>query len=455
MKKFKSLKLLLIALVTMVVMAGCDMPFGGGSDKDDKDDDKATIEVSTKKVTVDAGDEEIIEIENYDDLKKLTAEVDDEDIATVEETDDGEFTVYGISEGKTEVTFSAKGCDDVTVKITVDAGEAADPVYFDLSEYYITVGEGDDYYIYVFNYDDLENVDFEVDDLDVAGVYESSDGEFIISGYEEGSAVVTFHADGAEDCEVYVDVEAANDLYTINDDGYVEFGTYEQDGKSSNGAEPIEWEVVYEDKNGMLLMSRYVLDLVPFEETDKDTSWEDSYLREWLNDDFYYTAFTSDEQTLIDLYYCENNDNDWYGVDAGNDTYDYVFVLSLDEILDYYDYTTWYDDEGFGYFQDLMTEGTNVVYDNDPHSIYIDQDEYDGYDYTNSEGEDTTWEGYYSWGYDESIIGLEPVSWWLRNPGKDEQHFGFVWADGETGYIDWAYVSCDYLGVRPCIYIAK
>ena len=40
----------------------------------------------------------------------------------------------------------------------------------------------------------------------------------------------------------------------------VTFGTYEQDGNASNGAEPIEWYVLDEKDGKKLLVSKYILD---------------------------------------------------------------------------------------------------------------------------------------------------------------------------------------------------
>ncbi|MCR5119544.1 MAG: zinc-ribbon domain-containing protein, partial [Lachnospiraceae bacterium] len=45
-----------------------------------------------------------------------------------------------------------------------------------------------------------------------------------------------------------------------NEEGYIVFGAYEQDGDESNGPEPIEWEILEENGKGTFLVSRYVLD---------------------------------------------------------------------------------------------------------------------------------------------------------------------------------------------------
>ena len=45
----------------------------------------------------------------------------------------------------------------------------------------------------------------------------------------------------------------------------VTFGTYEQDGNTGNGAEPIEWYVLDEKDGKTLLISKYILDAQPYD----------------------------------------------------------------------------------------------------------------------------------------------------------------------------------------------
>ena len=68
--------------------------------------------------------------------------------------------------------------------------------------------------------------------------------------------------------------------------------------------EEIEWEVLSrnflleEGKVRVQLLSKYALDCQPFNE-DGRSSWEDCSLREWLNDDFYNSAFSKSEKKQI------------------------------------------------------------------------------------------------------------------------------------------------------------
>lgn len=82
-------------------------------------------------------------------------------------------------------------------------------------------------------------------------------------------------------------------------------GTYEQDNDLSNGAEDIEWIVLEKVKdNQYLCISKYVLDAQIFGKDGLEirNRWSTSQLREWLNKDFYNTAFTdSDADNLVKM----------------------------------------------------------------------------------------------------------------------------------------------------------
>lgn len=63
----------------------------------------------------------------------------------------------------------------------------------------------------------------------------------------------------------------------------IEFGTYEQDGDTTNGKEPIQWKVKAVDDNKLTLLSEHGLDAKKFNEESASVSWETCTLRTWLN----------------------------------------------------------------------------------------------------------------------------------------------------------------------------
>ena len=137
---------------------------------------------------------------------------------------------------------------------------------------------------------------------------------------------------------------------------FVTYGVYEQDNVKKNGMEPIEWRVLENTGDSILLMSRYVLDSVPYSNalgTDGITAlpvnWETCSLRNWLNTTFLTTAFDSAEQSRIMTVLNKNTpskDNDSYyeetPINHGNDTLDRVFILSLDECNKYFPHNAVY-----------------------------------------------------------------------------------------------------------------
>lgn len=72
----------------------------------------------------------------------------------------------------------------------------------------------------------------------------------------------------------------------------VEFGKYDLD---IGYAGPIEWLVVDRNVDSYLLVSRYIIDCKNYNNSDKEVTWENSTLNEWLNNYFLNGAFSSDE----------------------------------------------------------------------------------------------------------------------------------------------------------------
>ena len=100
----------------------------------------------------------------------------------------------------------------------------------------------------------------------------------------------------------------------------IEFGNYPQD---KDGTEkPIGWIVMKKEGNQVLLLSKYVLDAKSYNEGWGDVTWETSDIRQWLNNEFYTTAFNKSEKVKIQTSLIKNE---------YNDTEDKVFLLSEKE----------------------------------------------------------------------------------------------------------------------------
>ena len=122
----------------------------------------------------------------------------------------------------------------------------------------------------------------------------------------------------------------------VRDGDKVLFGLYEQDGNTSNGREIIEWQVLDEKDDRLLVISKYGLDAKPYNANKERTTWEQCSLRAWLNGDFLDTAFTDEAQERIIESDVSADKNPKYSTDPGNDTKDKVFLLSIDEANKYF-----------------------------------------------------------------------------------------------------------------------
>ncbi|MBR1650601.1 MAG: hypothetical protein IJ691_05485 [Lachnospiraceae bacterium] len=220
---------------------------------------------------------------------------------------------------------------------------------------------------------------------------------------------------------------------------------YEQDGDESNGPEPIEWAILDENKDGTLLINRYILDYVPYHDTsDNKVTWETCSLREWLNNDFYNTAFDDEMKLKINTVTLANEDNQRDGAPGGNDTSDMIFCLSLSEIIKYYTFDYLSPDAwSHGFSQELITPPTMYAKDRGTgKTIITDELIY----YINR---------CYDCSYSADCVGKMGASWWLRTHGEEVGSACLVVGSGETGENVYYRLSDNRPGVRPALYINK
>lgn len=124
----------------------------------------------------------------------------------------------------------------------------------------------------------------------------------------------------------------------------VEFGFYEQDGKTSNGAEPIEWIVTSCNGNNYLLISKYILDCQPYGDGyvyyaeasglqhDGLVYYQNSYIRKWISEDFVEQAFG--EREMKYLLPVSVKDDGITAISGNTYATDYAFIPDLVELRD-------------------------------------------------------------------------------------------------------------------------
>jgi hypothetical protein len=127
----------------------------------------------------------------------------------------------------------------------------------------------------------------------------------------------TAHISGAMESNIYF----GNYWQTVNS----------EDATDSN-KEPVKWRVLANDGN-LFVVSDQNLDCVEYNTSVKTVTWEECSLRKWLNSKFLDNAFTTQEQTAV-LESLVVNQDGAKGSEAGADTYDKVYLLSIYEVID-------------------------------------------------------------------------------------------------------------------------
>ena len=189
----------------------------------------------------------------------------------------------------------------------------------------------------------------------------------------------------------------------------ITLGEYEQDNDVSNGPEPIKWIVLDIQDNKALILSKYLLDTIMYNNKATYVTWETCSLRNWLNNDFLTTAFDSAAQESVLMTEVRNDIEQGVpglSVDGGNDTEDQVFLLSYQEVLKYF-----------------KTETLRIAFPTD---------------------------------YAASLYGTP--SWYTRCPGGDLARVIVIHADGNywSGYVDYKDTFTrqhTWQGIRPAMWI--
>ena len=117
------------------------------------------------------------------------------------------------------------------------------------------------------------------------------------------------------------------------------YGKYEQDNDTTNGAEDIVWYVLYKEKDKALLLSKYVLDTIAYDENFKTTetptepfTYANSTVRKFVNETFYNEAFSEEEKKTLITFELTETDT------AGNElakSENNVFILTSSLVEQY------------------------------------------------------------------------------------------------------------------------
>ena len=73
-----------------------------------------------------------------------------------------------------------------------------------------------------------------------------------------------------------------------------------------------------------------------FHDKNEPANWETCTLRRWLNSDFYQKAFNENERQLVISDYIETSENWMFETNSGSQVENAVFLLSVEEIYQYF-----------------------------------------------------------------------------------------------------------------------
>lgn len=200
----------------------------------------------------------------------------------------------------------------------------------------------------------------------------------------------------------------------------VVMGNYSHGDKDDGGYPylPVQWLVLEKKGSEVLLLSLYGIDTEPYydlsntgeSDIPESVFWGNSTLHKWLNTFFLQSAFMKTEQDCIQQVTIRTHSNSTYGTSGGGETQDFLFLLSEEEVKQYFD-----------------TEAKRITHT-------VPKVEH-GYGMFGEEPSDNFFDG-----------------WWLRTSGKDAEHTVYV---NELGQVvtDGTYIFSGHIAVRPAMWV--
>lgn len=172
-----------------------------------------------------------------------------------------------------------------------------------------------------------------------------------------------------------------------------------------------DWRVLAVQGDRALLLSKDIIEKRPYDTDYKGVMWENCALRAYLNGDF-YEKFSEADRARIILTRNQNPDNTWgtrdgkqFSTSGGNQTDDYVFLLSVPEVLKYFPGLKLDDERSYEADERLVAKF------NDTGSL-----------------------------------------WWLRSPGSTQNDAAYVGFVGHVS-LSGSYVINGTGGVRPALWL--
>lgn len=190
-----------------------------------------------------------------------------------------------------------------------------------------------------------------------------------------------------------------------------------------------DWRILDIKDNKALIITENIIEQQSYNNYAGDVTWAECSLRKYLNGEF-YSKFSPDERARIIQVVNKNLDNQWYGSRGGEDTEDYIFLLSIEEVVCKY-----FGDSSFN----LENRSPKQKY------WFQKKDE-------NNDKRRALLDGCIWW-------------WWLRSPGRDNRRAAYIHGDGNVGIqgngtyrynsnIIHPLTGENYGGVRPALWLS-
>ena len=172
-----------------------------------------------------------------------------------------------------------------------------------------------------------------------------------------------------------------------------------------------DWRVLDIQGGKALLLSDKVLESRAYHRSHVDgIIWAECDLRAYLNGEFYDSL--GDDKAHIAETKAITGNNPWFGTNGGVKTDDKIFLLSIEEVVEYF--------------------GDSGQLENRPDSVWGMDDRYSAARIASNENGDASW-------------------WWLRSPGLDSGSAATVSIVGSVGISG---IKADYdCGVRPALWL--
>jgi hypothetical protein len=158
------------------------------------------------------------------------------------------------------------------------------------------------------------------------------------------------------------------------------------------------WRVLDIQNNVVLVIAEEIIEQRAYHDAYKNITWADCSLRKFLNVEF-YNKFSATERSRIIPVLNQNPGNQWYGSEGGEDTYDRIFLLSIEEACKYFGNS----------LSKLYNRGKNQKY------------WFERKDKNNSKRI-------------ARLYGTDDICWWwLRSPGRVNVKAVYIHGDGNIG----------------------